>query len=154
MFNINVQHSIARLSLMVNRQMPPHYAHQHRCGGELTIENPDFRYGNCNQFCCGTFRDRSLAIPGQADPKFHILRAEESSPEQAARLFEMFQTWACDRPSSIPTCDRPSSKPYALVGCCGLRGRSCEAGDGTGIELAPTYWGRYAYAIEAGCALL
>jgi len=23
-----------------------------------------------------------------------------------------------------------------------------------GIELAPTYWGRYAYAIEAGCALL
>jgi RimJ/RimL family protein N-acetyltransferase len=46
-------------------------------------------------------------------------------------------------------------EPYALIGCCGLRGLECAAGEmELGIELAPTYWGRYAYAIEVGRALL
>ncbi|WP_442946496.1 GNAT family N-acetyltransferase [Nostoc sp. 'Peltigera malacea cyanobiont' DB3992] len=46
-------------------------------------------------------------------------------------------------------------KPDTLIGCCGLRGMECEAGEmELGIELAPTYWGRYAYAIEVGRALL
>lgn len=101
--------------------------------------------------------DRLPFLNYQADPRsFTFYGAEESSPEQAARLFEMFQTWACDRPRlnyQLALVHR--QKPYALVGCCGLRGRSCEAGEmELGIELAPIYWGRYAYAIEAGCALL
>jgi len=46
-------------------------------------------------------------------------------------------------------------KPDVLVGCCGLRGGGCNAGEmELGIELAPNYWGRYAYAIEVGRALL
>jgi [ribosomal protein S5]-alanine N-acetyltransferase len=46
-------------------------------------------------------------------------------------------------------------EPYALIGCCGLRGKGYDAGEmELGIELAPNYWGRYAYAIEVGRALL
>ena len=41
-----------------------------------------------------------------------------------------------------------------LIGCCGLRCANAEAGTAElGIELAPEYWGRYAYALEVMQAL-
>lgn len=44
---------------------------------------------------------------------------------------------------------------YVLIGCCGLQGKGYDAGQmELGIELAPDYWGRYAYAIVVGRALL
>ena len=101
--------------------------------------------------------DRLPFLNYQADPRnliFH--RSEESSPEQAARLFELFQTWAANRPRlNYQLAIVHRQEPYALVGCCGLRGKSCQSGEmELGIELAPIYWGRYAYAIEVGRALL
>jgi RimJ/RimL family protein N-acetyltransferase len=68
----------------------------------------------------------------------------------------MFQAWAGDRPRlNYQLAIVQRQEPYALVGCCGLRGRLSETGEMEfGLELAPAYWGRYAYAIEVGRALL
>jgi [ribosomal protein S5]-alanine N-acetyltransferase len=101
--------------------------------------------------------DRSPFLDYQADPRnLRFYEPDEASPEHAGRLFETFQRWAADRPRldyQLAIVQR--QEPYALVGCCGLRGMECEAGKmKLGIELAPTYWGRYAYAIEVGSALL
>lgn len=101
--------------------------------------------------------DRLPFLNYQADPRnltFH--GSEESSPEQAPRLFGLFQTWAVDLPRlNYQLAIVHRQEPYALVGCCGLREKSCQLGEmELGIELVPTYWGRYAYAIEVGRALL
>ncbi|MGL4619562.1 MAG: GNAT family N-acetyltransferase [Chroococcidiopsis sp.] len=109
--------------------------------------------------------DRSAFLEYQADPRsLEFYGPNESSPDHALRLFEMFQAWACDSPKERLR-QRPRlnyqlaivqrQHPYALVGCCGLRGMSLAAGEmELGLELAPAYWGRYAYAIEVGRALL
>jgi [ribosomal protein S5]-alanine N-acetyltransferase len=88
--------------------------------------------------------------------KFGYYEPDESNPDRAVRLFEMFQTWANDRPRlNYQLAIVQRQKPYALVGCCGLRGSSLTTGEmELGLELAPDYWGRYAYAIEVGRALL
>jgi [ribosomal protein S5]-alanine N-acetyltransferase len=101
--------------------------------------------------------DRSLFLEYQADPRNQIFyEPSTASPEHATRLFEIFQTWASEQPRlNYQLAIVQRQEPYALVGCCGLRGRGCDTGEmELGIELAPTYWGRYAYAIEAGRALL
>jgi [ribosomal protein S5]-alanine N-acetyltransferase len=101
--------------------------------------------------------DRSPFLDYQADPRnLRFYRPDEASPEHAGRLFETFQRWASDRPRlNYQLAIVQRQEPYMLVGCCGLRGMECEAGEmELGIELAPTYWGRYAYAIEVGSALL
>ena len=101
--------------------------------------------------------DRSPFLDYQADPRSQIFSdPNETSPENSARLFETFCIWASEQPrlnyqlAIVQRCE-----PYALVGCCGLRGKGFEAGEmELGIELAPDYWGRYAYAVEVGRALL
>ncbi|MGC1310168.1 MAG: GNAT family N-acetyltransferase [Phormidesmis sp.] len=101
--------------------------------------------------------DRSPFLEYQADPRSQIFRRPSTaSLEQATRLFETFQTWASERPRlNYQLAIAQRQEPYTLVGCCGLRGRGCNTGEmELGIELAPTYWGRYAYAIEVGRALL
>lgn len=100
--------------------------------------------------------DRSPFLDYQADPRnLTFYGPDEVSPEHAACLFETFQTWASDHPRlNYQLAIVQRQEPYALVGCCGLRGMECDAGEmELGIELAPTYWGRYAYAIEVGRAL-
>ncbi|MDN5760452.1 MAG: GNAT family N-acetyltransferase, partial [Tomitella sp.] len=81
---------------------------------------------------------------------------DEASPAHAERLFETFQTWASERPRrnyQLAVVQRRA--PFALMGCCGLRGAEHEAGGAElGIEFAPDYWGRYGYAVEVGQALL
>jgi [ribosomal protein S5]-alanine N-acetyltransferase len=99
--------------------------------------------------------DRLPFLNYQADPRnLTFYEPKEASPEQAAHLFDLFQTWASEIPRlnyQLAIAHRQASDN--LVGCCGLRGiRNGEME--LGIELAPTYWGRYAYAIEVGSALL
>jgi [ribosomal protein S5]-alanine N-acetyltransferase len=101
--------------------------------------------------------DRSPFLNYQADPRSQIFyEPSEASPENAARLFETFCTWASEQPRlNYQLAIVQRHEPYALVGCCGLRGKGYDAGKmELGIELAPNYWGRYAYAIEVGLALL
>jgi [ribosomal protein S5]-alanine N-acetyltransferase len=101
--------------------------------------------------------DRSPFLDYQADPRSQIFyEPSEASPENPTRLFETFCTWASEHPRlNYQLAIVQRREPYALVGCCGLRGRGCDAGEmELGIELAPDYWGRYAYAIEVGRALL
>lgn len=101
--------------------------------------------------------DRSPFLAYQADPRnLTFYGSEESSAEHAAYLFEMFQRWAFDLPRlNYQLAIAQRQEPYSLVGCCGLRGMECKKGEMEfGIELAPNYWGRYAYAIEVGRALL
>jgi [ribosomal protein S5]-alanine N-acetyltransferase len=101
--------------------------------------------------------DRSSFLNYQADPRSQIFSQRgEASPENSARLFETFCTWASEQPRlNYQLAIVQRREPYALVGCCGLRGRGYDAGEmELGIELAPDYWGRYAYAIEVGRALL
>lgn len=101
--------------------------------------------------------DRSPFLAYQADPRNQAFyEPSEANPEQAKRLFKTFQRWASSRPRlNYQLAIVQRQEPYPLVGCCGLRGAECEAGEmELGIELAPNYWGRYAYAIEVGRALL
>jgi [ribosomal protein S5]-alanine N-acetyltransferase len=101
--------------------------------------------------------DCSPFLEYHTDPRNQIFyEPSTASLEQAICLFETFQTWASERPRldyQLAIVQR--QEPYAPVGCCGLRGRGYDTGEmELGIELAPTYWGRYAYAIEVGQALL
>jgi [ribosomal protein S5]-alanine N-acetyltransferase len=101
--------------------------------------------------------DQSAFLDYQADLRNQAFyRPNGSSPDCALRLFEIFQAWAGERPRlNYQLAIVQRQEPYALVGCCGLRGMSFLAGEmELGLELAPAYWGRYAYAIEVGRALL
>jgi [ribosomal protein S5]-alanine N-acetyltransferase len=85
-----------------------------------------------------------------------ISNAEQSSSDRAVHLFNLFQTWADEIPRiNYQLAIIQRQEPHALIGCCGLRGQSLASGEmELGLELAPTYWGRYAYAIEVGQSLL
>ena len=67
-----------------------------------------------------------------------------------------FQTWAAELPRlNYQLAIVRRQEPNLLLGCCGLRSIDSIAGEMEfGIELAPEYWGWYAYAIEAGRAML
>jgi [ribosomal protein S5]-alanine N-acetyltransferase len=101
--------------------------------------------------------DRLPFLKYQADPRnLTFYDPEQSSSDRAVHLFNLFQT----RASEIPRINYQlaiiqKQEPYALIGCCGLRGQSLASGEmELGMELSPTYWGRYAYAIEVGQSLL
>ncbi|MBW4524050.1 MAG: GNAT family N-acetyltransferase [Phormidium tanganyikae FI6-MK23] len=101
--------------------------------------------------------DRSSFLDYQAGSRsLTFYEPNAANPEHAAHLFETFQTWAVAQPRlNYQFAIVPRQEPYTLIGCCGLRGMECDRGKmELGIELAPTYWGRYAYAIEVGRALL
>lgn len=101
--------------------------------------------------------DRSPFLAYQTDPRSQIFyEPGEANPEHSTRLFETFRMWASEQPRlNYQLAIVQRREPHALVGCCGLRGSECDAGEmELGIELAPDYWGRYAYAIEVGRALL
>ncbi|MBD1852893.1 GNAT family N-acetyltransferase [Leptolyngbya sp. FACHB-711] len=101
--------------------------------------------------------DRSSFLDYQADPRSQIFyEPGQASSENSIRLFKTFCTWASEHPRlNYQLAIVQRHEPCMLIGCCGLRGRGCDAGEmELGIELAPDYWGRYAYAIEVGRALL
>lgn len=101
--------------------------------------------------------DRSPFLDYQTDPRSQIFyEPGEANLDHSTRLFETFCTWADEQPRlNYQLAIVQRWQPCLLVGCCGLRGSGCEVGEmELGIELAPDYWGRYAYAIEVGQALL
>ncbi|MBD2104956.1 GNAT family N-acetyltransferase [Leptolyngbya sp. FACHB-261] len=92
-----------------------------------------------------------------ADPRYaEFCAPEEVELSHTRELLHLFSEWAIERPRrnyQLAIIDRRNSQE--LVGCAGLR---CE-GYGPdqaelGIELAPQFWGRYAYAIEVASALV
>jgi [ribosomal protein S5]-alanine N-acetyltransferase len=101
--------------------------------------------------------DRSSFVEYQADPHSQVFyEPGATGSEHTNRLFDTFQMWASEQPRrNYQLAIVQHQEPCALVGCCGLRGSECDTGEmELGIELAPIYWGRYAYAIEVGRAML
>ncbi|UBF24339.1 GNAT family N-acetyltransferase [Kovacikia minuta CCNUW1] len=101
-------------------------------------------------------KDEPAFLAYHADPRYaEFCSPEEVSPDFTHKLFQRFMQWATEVPrcnyqlAIVDRCDRE------LIGCAGLRLDSDAAGQAElGIELAPQYWGRYAYAIEIGKALI
>jgi RimJ/RimL family protein N-acetyltransferase len=93
--------------------------------------------------------DFSLFAAYRADPRSNELHGpEESDPAHAARLIQLFKTWAAERPRQnfqLATTLLDGS----LIGCCGLRMKDAGTGRAElGVELDPAYWGRFGYATE------
>lgn len=100
---------------------------------------------------------RAPFLAYQDDPRnLTFYNPEESSPDRAVQLFELFQAWAQENPRcNYQLAIVPQPAPHNLLGCCGLRELVGKSGEmELGIELAPNYWGRYGYAIEVGHSLL
>lgn len=100
--------------------------------------------------------DESAFLTYHADPRY----AEFCSPEELTldfthELLQRFIQWAAEVPRrnyQFAIVDRRNQK---LMGCAGLRQEGYPIGQAElGIELAPQYWGRYAYAIEVGKAMI
>jgi [ribosomal protein S5]-alanine N-acetyltransferase len=104
-----------------------------------------------------TEEDEPAFLAYQSEPRYaQFCAPEEVGVDQARALLRHFRAWAAERPRrNYQLAITDIRHPQELIGCCGLR---CE-GYGPhqaeiGIELAPRYWGRYAYAIEIASALL
>ena len=119
-------------------------------------------YGSMIATCRFILRDFEAADrPGfcayHADPRYRAMfasaEAESGEPEQ---LLARFAAWVAERPRcnyQLAVVRRGDSE--TLVGCCGLRRASATSAVAElGIELAPDYWGRFAYAIEISRALM
>lgn len=101
--------------------------------------------------------DRYPFLDYQTDSRSQIFyEPSKANPENLTRLFETFCMWASEQPRlNYQLAIVQRREPNVLIGCCGLRGKGRDAGEmELGIELAPSYWGRYAYAIEVGRAML
>jgi [ribosomal protein S5]-alanine N-acetyltransferase len=104
-----------------------------------------------------TDEDGPAFLAYQSDPRYAQFCAPgEVGVNHARELLRRFRQWAAERPRrNYQLAISDIRHPQELMGCCGLR---CE-GYGPdqaemGIELAPRYWGRYAYAIEIASALI
>lgn len=100
--------------------------------------------------------DEPAFLAYHAEPRYaEFCSSEESTPEFIQELFQRFRQWATE----VPRCNYQLAivdrRTQELVGCGGLRqnGYGSEQAE-LGIELAPQFWGRYAYAIEIGKALI
>ena len=93
-----------------------------------------------------------------ADPRYaQFCAPEEVAPSYTRELLSLFGQWAAERPRlnyQLAIVDRRNSQEL-LIGCCGLRRESHTSDQAElGIELAPQFWGRYAYAIEVANAVI
>ncbi|MDZ7957270.1 MAG: GNAT family N-acetyltransferase [Aulosira sp. DedQUE10] len=92
-----------------------------------------------------------------ADPRYaEFCTPEEVAPSHTHELLHLFSQWADERPRlnyQLAIIERLNSQE--LIGCCGLRRENYSSEQAElGIELAPQFWGRYAYAIELAKALI
>jgi RimJ/RimL family protein N-acetyltransferase len=92
----------------------------------------------------------------RADPRYaEFCAPEELTSDFSRNLLQQFKQWATEVPRrnyQLAIVDRRSSE---LIGCGGLRrDRYGPEQAELGIELAPEFWGRYAFAIEVGKALI
>jgi RimJ/RimL family protein N-acetyltransferase len=104
-----------------------------------------------------TKEDEPAFFAYHADPRYAAFCApEEVAPSHTRELLNLFRQWAAQRPRlnyQLAIVDRRNSQE--LIGCGGLRREDYGADRAElGIELAPQFWGRYAYAIEVGKALI
>jgi RimJ/RimL family protein N-acetyltransferase len=104
-----------------------------------------------------TDEDGMAFLAYQSDPRYaQFCAPEEVGVDHARALLRHFREWAAERPRrNYQLAISDVRNPQDLMGCCGLR---CE-GYGPdqaemGIELAPRYRGRFAYAIEIASALI
>jgi ribosomal-protein-alanine N-acetyltransferase len=92
-----------------------------------------------------------------ADPRYaEFYPPEELGPDHARQLLLRFMQWSTERPRrNYQFAIVHLRNPQGLLGCCGLRGEGFDADQAElGIELAPSHWGRYGYAIEVASAML
>ena len=100
--------------------------------------------------------DEPAFLAYHADPRYaEFCSPEEVTPNFTHQLFQRFMQWAIE----VPRCNYQlaivSRRNLELIGCGGLRQSGCDSGEAElGIELAPQFWGRYAYALEVGQALI
>jgi [ribosomal protein S5]-alanine N-acetyltransferase len=100
--------------------------------------------------------DELAFLAYHADPRYaEFCSPEEVTPDFTHQLFQRFMQWATE----VPRCNYQLAivdrRNLQLIGCGGLRQDGYAVGQAElGIELAPEYWGRYAYAIEIGKALI
>lgn len=105
----------------------------------------------------------------RADPRYaEFCTAAEATSSFSHELLQLFSQWAAELPRrhyqlavvdrlarcaiAVARCDRRSPQ---LVGCAGLRRKQDDSDWAElGIELAPQFWGGYAYAIEIAEALI
>ena len=100
--------------------------------------------------------DEASFVAYHADPRYaEFCTPEELTPSYTSELLYTFHQWAIEHPRcnyQLAIAKRQSSE---LIGCCGLRRENHNSNIAElGIELAPQFWGRYAYAIEVGKALI
>ncbi|MEH2024122.1 GNAT family N-acetyltransferase [Nostoc sp.] len=100
--------------------------------------------------------DEPAFLAYHADPRYaEFCSPEEVTPDFTYQLFQRFIQWETE----VPRCNYQLAivdrRNLELIGCGGLRQDGYAAGQAElGIELAPQHWGRYAYAIEVGKALI
>jgi len=100
--------------------------------------------------------DEPAFLAYHADPRYaEFCSPEEVTPVSSHQLLQHFMQWAIE----VPRCNYQLAivdrRNLALIGCGGLRQDGYATGQAElGIELAPQYWGRYAYAAEVGKALI
>jgi RimJ/RimL family protein N-acetyltransferase len=101
--------------------------------------------------------DEPAFLAYHAEPAYaEFCLPEETTPEFTHELFQRFRQWATEVPRrnyQFVIVDHRNLE--LLIGCGGLRQDSYGSEQAElGIELAPQFWGRYAYAIEIGKALI
>jgi [ribosomal protein S5]-alanine N-acetyltransferase len=92
----------------------------------------------------------------RSEPRYaEFCTAAEVTPKFTQELLQRFSQWAVDDPRcnyQLAIVDRRSLQ---LIGCGRLRRDNITTDRAEiGIELAPQFWGRYAYAIEITQALI
>ena len=103
-----------------------------------------------------TREDEPAFLAYHADPRYaEFCAPEEVTPSFTRELLQRFREWATEHPRRNYQLAIVDRRTLELVGCGGLRrdDYGLEQAE-LGIELAPQFWGRYAYAIEVGKALI
>lgn len=100
--------------------------------------------------------DEPAFLAYHADPRYaEFCSPEEATPGFTHELFHRFRQWAIESPRRNYQFAIIDRRNLELIGCGGLRQEGCDSEQAElGIELAPQFWGRYAYAIEVGKALI
>jgi [ribosomal protein S5]-alanine N-acetyltransferase len=100
--------------------------------------------------------DKPAFLAYHADPRYaEFCSSEEVTPDFTHELLQRFMQWETEVPRRNYQFAIGDRRNRELIGCGGLRQDGYTAGQAElGIELAPRYWGRYAYAIEVGKALI
>ena len=100
--------------------------------------------------------DEPAFLAYHADPRYaEFCSSAEVTPSFTHELLQRFMQWAIEVPRSNYQLAIVDRRNRELIGCGGLRQEGYAAGQAElGIELAPQFWGRYAYAIEIGKALI